>query len=120
MTYEPNIVDIDTGLMICNASHENIFLGELNVPCKSSERQLTNYWIRAPPLVGSDHVTPERLAALTRWSLGPSGQKSSSGVLAIGRLPVVIIFVAFISALIISSSSSSVSLLHLRMHRTHS
>ena len=24
----PNVVDIDTGLMICNASHENIFLGE--------------------------------------------------------------------------------------------
>jgi len=63
-------VDTDTGLMICNASHENIFLGELNVPGKPSERQLTNYWIRAPPLGGGDHVTPERLAALIRWSLG--------------------------------------------------
>ena len=40
--------------------HENIFLGELNVPYKSSERQLTNYWIRAPPLVGGDDAGQER------------------------------------------------------------
>ena len=63
-------MDIDTGLMICNASHKNIFLGEVNVPGKPSERQLTNYWIRAPPLGGGDHLTPERLAAFIRWSLG--------------------------------------------------
>ena len=65
-----SIVDIDTGLMICNASHENIFLGKLNVSGKPSERQLTNYWIRAPPLGGGDHVTPERLVVPVRWSLG--------------------------------------------------
>jgi len=64
------IVDIDTGLMICNASHENIFRGELNVSGKPSERQLTNCWIHAPPLGDSDHVTPKRLAVLIWWSLG--------------------------------------------------
>jgi len=63
-------VDIDTNLVICNASHENIFLGELNVSGKPSERQLTNYWIRAPPLGGGDQVTPKRLAVLIRQSLG--------------------------------------------------
>ena len=63
---ETLIVDIDTGLMICNASHDNIFLGELNVSGKPSERQLTNYWIRAPPLGGGDRVTPKRLAVLIR------------------------------------------------------
>jgi len=47
-TGEPgeDVVDINTGLMICNASHENIFLGDLNVPGKPSEGQLTNCWIR--------------------------------------------------------------------------
>ena len=37
--------------------HKNIFLGELNVQYKPSERQLANCWIRAPPLIGGDHVT---------------------------------------------------------------
>jgi len=56
--------------MICNASHENIFLGDLNVSGKPSEGQLTNCWIRAPPLGGGDYVTPKRLTVLIRLSLG--------------------------------------------------
>jgi len=73
------VVDIDTGLMICNASHENIFLGELNVSGKPSEGQLINCWIRAPPLGGGDHVTSKRLTGLIRLSLG---EKSFSGCLS--------------------------------------
>ena len=64
-----SVVDIDTGLMICNASHENIFLGDLNVSGKPSEGQLTNCWISAPPLGGGDHVTCG-LTAHTGLSLG--------------------------------------------------
>jgi len=50
-------VDIDTGLVICNASHENIFLGDPNVSGKPSEGQLINCWMRTPLLGGGDHVT---------------------------------------------------------------
>ena len=53
-----SVVDIDTGLMICNASHKNIFLGEpITVSGQPSKRQLITCWIRAPPLGGGDHVT---------------------------------------------------------------
>jgi len=115
MSLSPPIVDIDTGLMICNASHENIFLSELNVSGKPSESHLTNYWIRAPPLGGGDHVTPKRLAVHIRWSLGaevffrcPSDRTS----ICYHRLVLLCICAYY------TSSSSSVSLHHLSTHRT--
>jgi len=60
-TGEPgeDVVDIDTGLVICNAGHENIFLGDQNVSGKPSEGQLINCWMRAPLLGGGGHVTLE-------------------------------------------------------------
>ena len=100
---------------VTDAYHENIFLGDLNVSGKPSEGQLTNCWICAPPLGGGDHVTPKRLTVLTRLSLG---QKSSSGVLAIGRLPVIVIFVLLYICAYYTSSSSSVSSHHHSMHQT--
>jgi len=115
-------VDIDTGLMICNASHEIIFLGGLNVSGKPSEGQLTNCWIRglrAPPLGGGDHVTPKRLTVLTRLNLGaevffqcPSDRTSTCSE------PVIVIFVLLYICAYYTSSSSSVSWHHHSMHRT--
>ena len=63
-------MDIDTGLMICNASHENIFLGDPNVSGKPSEGQLINCWMRAPLLGSGDHVTKKANGTYTAESRG--------------------------------------------------
>jgi len=62
------VVDIDTGLMICNATNISSWVS-LTVSGQPSERQLINCWIRAPPLGGGGHVT-YRLTVYTRLSLG--------------------------------------------------
>jgi len=69
-TGEPgeDVVDIDTGLMICNATNISSWVS-LTVSGQPSEGQLINCWIRAPPLGGGDHVT-YRLTVHTRLSLG--------------------------------------------------
>ena len=57
-TGEPreDVVDIDTGLMICNATNISSWVS-LTVSGQSSKGQLINCWIRAPPRGGGGHVT---------------------------------------------------------------
>jgi len=42
--------------MICNATNISSWVS-LTVSGQSSEGQLINCWVRAPPLGGGDHVT---------------------------------------------------------------
>ena len=60
------VVDID--LMICNATNISSWVS-LTVSGQSSEGQLINCWICAPPLGGGGHVT-YRLTVHTGLSLG--------------------------------------------------
>ena len=61
-----DVVDID--LMICNATNISSWVS-LTASGQSSEGQLINCRIRAPPLGSGDHVT-YRLTVHTRLSLG--------------------------------------------------
>ena len=60
------VVDID--LMICNATNISSWVS-LTVSGQSSEGQLINCWIRAPPRGGGGHVT-SGLTVHTGLSLG--------------------------------------------------